>query len=279
MKTILIPTNFTDVARHATDYAIQVYGPALSRIILLNAFEQPRMGRTIAISLVDILRKTAEKGLHEDKMRIEEEYPGLNCEIEERTAQGDLGSAIRSTLEQEKVDLIVMGSKGDREFVDFFVESVTAKVIKQVDHPMLIVPPIARFNGLNGIILTTDLKNISDETILKQMRDLCMLYETPVRVLHISKDKPEPSKKAEAMLSTMLYDLKVDFNYRKNVDIPSGIYKFIQESNADIVTLVKRKGAGNLVARLFHRSISHRIAKGVRQTLLLLTDQDAPVLI
>ena len=75
MKTILIPTNFSDVARHATDYAIQLLGKDLGRVILLNAFEQPKMGRTLQLSLIDILKRTSEKGLIEDKTRIEEEFP------------------------------------------------------------------------------------------------------------------------------------------------------------------------------------------------------------
>ena len=39
MKSILIPTSFTDVARHATDYALKLFGNEKIKITLLNAFE------------------------------------------------------------------------------------------------------------------------------------------------------------------------------------------------------------------------------------------------
>jgi nucleotide-binding universal stress UspA family protein len=276
MKTILIPTNFTDIARHATDYAILLYGKELDRIILLKAFEQPRTGRSLQFSLVDILRRNSEKGLHEDRLRIEEEFPDLKCEIDERPTQGDLSASIRSVLDTDNVDLIVMGSKGDREFVDIFVESIAARVIRNIDHPMLIVPPIASLHNNKSIIFATDLKPITDQTVVSQLKDLCHIKQAGIKVLHISKTGPHPSEKAESMIREIFPGIGLDFNYRKNSDIPSGIYKFIHETDADILTLVRRRGAGSLVERLFQKNISHIIYKYVRQTLLLLNDQDYP---
>jgi nucleotide-binding universal stress UspA family protein len=274
MKTILIPTNFTDIARHATDYALQLYGKNKIKVVLLNAFEQPRTGRTIPLSLLDIMRKNSEKGLFEDKLRIEEDFNHLDIEVEVRAAQGDLSDAIRSVLSQHPIDIIVMGSKGNQELVDMFVESAAARVIKVIDHPMLIVPPIARINSLKHIIFTTDCKPLSDNKILDEMKYLCRENDCDVKVLNISKGDIVKSPEMEKQIDSYLGSIKHDFNYRKNNDIPTAIYKFIHETDADIVTLVKRKGAGSLVDRFFHVSVSKRIVKHVRQTLLLFSDQD-----
>ena len=274
MKTLLIPTNFTDVARHATDYAIQLYGNDKLKLILLNAFEQPKTGRTVPLSIIDIMRKNSEKGLEEDKLRIEENFSTKDIEILVRPAQGDLSDAIRSVLDNNDIDLIVMGSKGSQELVDMFVESSTARVIKVIDHPMLIVPPIASIGNLHHIILATDLKPISDDGILKELKYLCVQKNCDIKVLHVSKTDTSRSVPMEDLLSKRLSPVKHDFNYRMGNDIPTSIYKFIHEVDADIVTLVKRKGAGSLVDRLFNVSVSRRIVKHVRQTLLLFTDQN-----
>ena len=272
MKTILIPTNFTDVARHATDYAIRLYHGQLKRIILLNAFEQPRTGRSIQFSLLEILRKNSEKGLIEDKLRIEEEFPGSGIDIVLKATQGDLSSSIKSVLVDTQVDLIVMGSKGDEEFLDMIVESVTARVIRNVEHPMLIVPPVADITKLNTIALATDLKKITNEGILKEMKDLCVQPGAKVEVFHVSKGIPNENPENEKMLSALLGEISHSFSYRHNTNIHSGIYKFIVEKDADIVTMIRRRGAGNLIDRLFQQSVSRRIAKNVRQTMLLLND-------
>lgn len=274
MKTILIPTNFSDISRHATDYAIKLYGKEKLRIILLNSFEQPKTGRSLPLSLVEIMRKNSERGLLEDKLRVKEIHQDLNCDVIVRPTQGDLSDSIKSTLKDFEIDIIVMGSSGSQELVDIFIESTTARAIKNIDHPMLIVPPIAAINSLNSIILTTDCKPISDIKILAELKYLCEKNNCDVKVLHVSKTPCSDVKENERRISSMLENVPHSFNYRNHKDIPSGIYKFIYETNADIVTLIKRKGSGRLVDRFFHQSVSRRIVKHVRQTLLLFTDQN-----
>lgn len=274
MKTLLIPTNFTDVARHATDYALNLYGNEKLKVILLNAFEQPKTGRSIGLSLTDILKKNAEKGLHEDKLRIEETYAHLDLEVITRATQGDVCSSLRSVLKSEEIDIIIMGSSGHKELVEMFVESMTAQVIRNIEHPMLIVPPVAEFTGLKNMILTTDCKPFSNASVISELNDLCSKNNCKVHVLNISKNSSNVSREYEKQLSEMLHGLEHDFNYRKSPDIPAGIYKFIHESQADIVSIVRRKGGGRLVDRLFHQSVSRRIVRSVRQTLLLFSDRD-----
>lgn len=274
MKTILIPTNFSDISRHATDYALKLYGNEKLKIILLNSFEQPKTGRSLPLSLVEIMRKNSERGLKEDELRIKEIHPDLNYDITICATQGDLSDSIKTTLKDYEIDIIVMGSSGSQELVDIFIESTTARVIKNVDHPMLIVPPIAAINGLKSIILTTDCKPISDVKILEELNYLCEKNNCDIKVLHISKTPCSNLKDNEQRISTLLENIPHSFNYRVHKDIPSGIYKFIYETNADIVTLIKRKGSGRLVDRLFHQSVSRRIVKHVRQTLLLFSDQN-----
>ena len=274
MKTILIPTNFTDVARHATDYAIRLFDGQLKRIILLNAYEQPKTGRSIHLSLVEIMRKNSEKGLQEDKLRIREEFPDLKCDILLKTTQGDLSDSIKSVVNDLHVDLIVMGSKGDEALLDMIIESVTARVIRHVEHPMLIVPPNAEISHLNKLALTTDLKSVTSASVLKELIDMSRAFNAPVDILYVSKDSPHEFPDMEQMFNTYFGDIPHHFHYRHNTNIHTGIYKFLIEENIDIVCLIKRRGAGSLVDRLFHQSVSRRIAKSVRQTLLLLNDVD-----
>ncbi len=57
MKTILIPTSFSDISRHATDYVIRLMHGEKLKIVLLNSFEQPKTGRTVHLSILDIMKK------------------------------------------------------------------------------------------------------------------------------------------------------------------------------------------------------------------------------
>ncbi len=274
MKTLLIPTNFTDISRHAMDYVLKLYKDEKLKIILLNSFEQPRTGRSMHLSLVDIMRKNSIKGLNEDQKRLEENYPDRDLTIETRAGQGTVASCVKSILNEVDVDLIVMGSKGDTEFMDIFVESQTARLIRVVDHPMLIVPPIAEFKILDKIILTTDQKPISDPAKLSELINLCKQTNCEVKVLNVSKGEVEPNAENEKRWDTILEGISHDYSYRRSNDIPKGIYKFILETNADIVTMVRRKGGGKLTQRFFQQSVSRKITKHVRQTLLLFTDRD-----
>lgn len=274
MITLLIPTTFTDVSRHATDYAIELFRSEKLKIILLNCFEQTGFGRTVNPSLIGVLRKNSEKGLFEDKLRIEENFAGLDAEIIIKPTKGDLISSIRDTINEYRINLIVMGSEGSREIVDLFIESQTARVIKNIDHAMLIVPPNAAIGVPENVVFATDCKPLSGIEVIEEFRAICRRFSCKVSVLHIAGDDTFRSPETEKHLSGLLNGINHDFSYRNSQDIPTGIYKFMQEKNAQVVTLIKRKNRGSLVDVLFHVRMSMKIVKHVRQTMLLFTDSD-----
>lgn len=272
MKNILIPTNFTDSSRNATDYAIGLYKNQLARVILLNVYEQPHYGRSIQKSLIHILEENSTKGLEEDKLRILESHPEIADKVEIWPKEGDLLGVIKSILSKESIDIIIMGSKGDREIVDIFIESETAKVVRSVETPILVVPPKASFGKLSRITLTSDLKKITNVEVIQEMIDLARNNRSEVDVLHVRQPKDGDPGQMEKMLENYLGDIRHDFHYVENKDIPMGIYKFITEKHSDLVTAVKRKGRGNLISRLFHQSMSRQIVRHVHQPLLLMHD-------
>ncbi len=272
MKNILIPTNFTDSSRNATDYALGLYNNQIDRLILLNVYQQPHFGRGIQKSLVHILEQNSTKGLEEDKLRILEKNPELENKIELVPMQGELLSSVKTVLSNEKIDIIIMGSKGDREIVDIFIESETAKVVRNVEAPILVVPPKASFGNLSRITLTTDMKKITNSHVIQEMIDLAQNNKAEINVLHVSQERSPKSSEIEMMLDQYLKEVQHDFNYIESKDIPMGIYKFITDKNSDLVTAVKRKGRGNLISRLFHQSMSRQIVRHVHQPLLLMHD-------
>src|SRR5258708_3199893 len=109
MKAILIPTDFSDAANVAVDYAAQLAQDVKASVILYNCFHVPVIasdGPVVTIPFED-LEKDSEDTLAENKKKLLTKYPGLTIKTESRV--GFAAEEIVHSAKRQLVDLIVMG--------------------------------------------------------------------------------------------------------------------------------------------------------------------------
>ena len=112
MKKILVPTDFSETANKARDYAIQLAQLIEAEIILLNTFHIPYSGAS-AGTLINLDKIALEES--EKAMELQLEYINLNySNVKFRTlcAPGLLVDSVRKISNKDEIDLIVMGTTG-----------------------------------------------------------------------------------------------------------------------------------------------------------------------
>lgn len=68
MKTILIPTDFSENARNAALYAFSLFDLEKDKFILLNAYSMPATGRSAMLAdLTDDMKRESKRGLYKEK--------------------------------------------------------------------------------------------------------------------------------------------------------------------------------------------------------------------
>lgn len=134
---ILVPTDGSpaaeDAIKHAVDLA-EKYGARVHGLYVVDAsaFASVEAGSEM---VVDALEQEGQQAV--DEVRERAEAAGL--EAETHVVSGTAYRSILDYAEAEGIDLIVMGTHGRRGIERFLLGSVTERVVRSADVPVLTV--------------------------------------------------------------------------------------------------------------------------------------------
>lgn len=140
-KTILYPTDFSDVSKNALKYIKQLKEGGTKTVILLHVLDQRPLHAIDQLSGVDgptleqeILIR-AEKEIEE----IEDDLKQHGFEVKTMLQTGFPVREILKVENEEDVSIIVIGSHGKSNLEEMFLGSVSEKVARKCKKPVLIV--------------------------------------------------------------------------------------------------------------------------------------------
>lgn len=193
---------------------------------------------------------------------IVEEAERLNTTgtpIEVKIRKGrSFSNTVRLFAKRNKMELIVMGTKGASGLSKYVLGSNTVSVMEVSRIPVLAVPARARFNNFKNIIYAADLKYLESE--IGVLKPYLKLLDATLHVLHVC-DKSRSEEELESKVKGILKQV----DYRKStVKIKSGkpidrvIDSYVKELKADMVAMFTHKRTP--YEKLFHRSVTKKMA-------------------
>ena len=142
IKQILVPTDFSDNARHALSYAIELAQRCSAKLHLLHTPVIP------TYLLMDLSYSPGPEAvtriLNESQDALDEQAKLIAAAgLEHFTAirEGTVHEVIRDYAKEHDVDLVVVGTHGRTGVSKLMYGSVTERVIKTVHTPIIVVPP------------------------------------------------------------------------------------------------------------------------------------------
>jgi len=140
VKRILVPIDFSPDAEHALDLALGLLKHDDSMLVLLHVVEEMSYAADLALTsppepVVKQVARRAEVALESLAKRV---VPG-GVRWAARVAIGRPAGEIARIAEEEKADMIVMGTLGLTGLTHMLVGSVTEKVVRTAPCPVLTV--------------------------------------------------------------------------------------------------------------------------------------------
>ena len=141
-KHILLPTDFSENAFSAALFAIKLFEKEQCTFHLLHSSRMKvSLMSSMSNKLIRVLADKARKDLADLKARIEKHSTNSNHAFEVILSTNDLNSSIEAVIEKVKIDLLIMGTKGETKATELLFGSNTVNVIKQVTQcPILVIP-------------------------------------------------------------------------------------------------------------------------------------------
>ena len=263
MKTILFPTDFSENALHASDYAGLLAEKFDANVVLLNIYSVPIITEyQVPYNINDFtmeMREASEKNLTLFKDKFIE-TTGLSKErISQKIEYGFVADVITDTAKAIKADMIVMGTKGASNILEKWIGTNAQTVMKNAECPVWIIPQEANINYPQKFLYAADLQE-DEVTATQKVMEFATPLQALCKVIHID-DYFEMS--VNQAVKEKISELKEEFKDDDNVfvrairrdDIIEGLETYIKSYKPDVLALAIHEKS--LLSKIFEESVTN----------------------
>lgn len=210
MKNILLPTDFSENAWSAAQYAIESYKNEKCVFYLLNTYTPTIANARFLASgiwqgqLEDAAQKDSKIGLQKLLQRIRKTFNNTNHSFRTISSFSLLVDEIQEIIEKNQIDLVVIGSQGESGLEGLCMGSNALRIIKSIkNRPVMVVPRHYLLASSKRIALMTDLNRLYSSLELYPIIDMARTFKTSVYIIYL-QDAITPLSELQKYILGML---------------------------------------------------------------------------
>ncbi|HLW31594.1 MAG TPA: universal stress protein [Aequorivita sp.] len=249
MKNILLPTDFSENAYNALEYAVQLFENEDCIFHLLNTYTPvvydipPFADGNATLMLEEITRKNSENGLNEVEKKLKEKFNNPKQVFEQHSALNLFVSEVKALVKERKIDLIVMGTKGATGAKEIFLGTNTMHTIKNVNCAVIAVPESFSLEKPQEILFPTDFRFSLKNKYFPLLRSLCTYNMARLNILNIYYGEPlvPAQEKMKDALDSYFKNNAHLFHITENLDVIEAVDEFQIRHKINFLVMVQNK--------------------------------------
>jgi nucleotide-binding universal stress UspA family protein len=259
-KNLLFPTDFTDHSIKALEEALILNRKLKYHITVFHAFSRPftenKSGFKESLGL-----KQLEERIDKQFAKLEKALPELAKH--QHTLVRKLGYSvdlIPEYVKEHDISLIVMNTKGAVGVGELW-GTKTARIIKMVEIPAVVIPTGTRLSELSELGLACD---FSDDTEYDKVAFLIEIAEKcaiPIDIITLNRHEKTMTKdelKNRDKLLQLVKNIPAKISYRESNSIKKGLIDYCRSNEIGLLGILPK--SYNFIERVFHESLTTRMA-------------------
>jgi len=242
MKQILVATDYSKNAQNAIDYACELAKLTGAKLHIIHTFDIwiPVTEVPVATPPTKEIEEENNRKLTALSQKIKEQY---NIEVGFSVSAGSLSFVLQEYINENKVDLLVMGMRGGGEFSKHLFGSNTISVIESNFCPVLVIPENYTFQLPKKLALAADLQKTEKEKY-HILIALIKIFKAELQVFNVVEYNKLPQIK-EAIegvkLDEIFEGIPHDYFFPEAEEIIEGIDHFVHHKKPDWLAMVPRE--------------------------------------
>ncbi len=288
MQKILIPTDFSDCAVNAKDAALAVAERNGAELHFLHSVNTPVDWREFeAYTRRGAIPFTgaSQAELHSDFNVAVEAIESKMGELIEEAKEKKLSAQkhvvynydyndIVKWARDEEMDLIVMGSHGAGGWNELFVGSITQRVVRTSDIPVLVVKGDDDISDMKDLVFASDFEEEESIDDLKEAIAFSKIFGAKLHLLYVNTPRHfEDSVHSYDKMDRFLSQFEIDVDYEQHIfneyDVEEGIKAFSKREGMDTIAITTHGYQG--VRRMFNPNITEHLINHAERPILCLT--------
>ncbi|WP_165748525.1 universal stress protein [Cellulophaga sp. Z1A5H] len=275
MKKILLPTDFSENSYKAIEYALKVYKNIKCTFYLLHTYNptvyqaEYLIGSPGLIGLGDVMRETAVSRMDELKNKIETEHPNPKHTIKTHTVFNTLLNEILEMTTNEKIDLVVMGTKGASGAQEILFGSNAVSIIKRTKCPVIVVPDSFDYEAPKEILFPTDFEITYPKKEIEGLLQIVKQHQSQINILHVrtGNELDIVQKEHKKQLDQLLVNYATFHDVPDN-EIIAAVNDFQLKKKINLLVMIQNKHT--FFERLFMEPIIKKIGFHVNVPLMVI---------
>lgn len=249
MKNIIVPTDFSETANHALNFAIEFNEKIQGQITLVHVIELPSYAFAMTGEMgvvtpfdADKNQKEVRHNVNKKLAKYEELVRNAGQQVGSVIKTGNPYKSITTEIDDKEADWIIMGSKGASGIKEIVIGSNAERIVRHAKCPVFVIKRETHVAEMEEVVFGTDLSTHHDEIAEKAceiqhllgMKMHVVKARTPYNFISnvevIEKQLEEFSVRNECLKNYTLNCIEDDY-------IEDGIIKFAEEKGADMIIM------------------------------------------
>ncbi|WP_047414629.1 universal stress protein [Cellulophaga sp. Hel_I_12] len=249
MRKILLTTDFSENAWNAIVYAIELFKNEKCFFHILHTYTPAfyrldyMLGGPSFSAIPDVGIDVALEGLETTLLEIKTKYNNPKHQFKTFAAFNTLTDEILSITQNEKIDLIVMGTQGATGVKEIFLGTHTVHVLRKATKPVLVIPNNYKFKEIKSILFPSDYRTRLQKEELKILLDIARVQKASLRILNVKDtyDLTEDQKVNKKIIANHFKGIEHSFEELRGKLMPNAIHEYIAEHQTDFLAIMNHK--------------------------------------
>lgn len=275
MTKILVPTDFSETAEKALRYALQIAARSNGEVYLCHIYTPVSNPFIETVEQRSTYNTEHEvklmSDLHALREKVQSEAP--NVKIIAVLGRSPLIHSILKFAEDNKIDMIVMGTQGASGLQKVIVGTVAVRIMEKTTVPLLLIPEEFQWKQPEQLVLATGYHQ-DDTEALHISGFLASMFDARIKVVHFHNSDKQDADKARASLDAYAASLQhaagtiaLEHQLLESDSIGDGLETLHTEVRYDLLVMVKRQKT--FFQRFYMESLTKRIAYLTEKPLLI----------
>jgi len=267
MKKILVPCDFSESAIEAYDFALNLAVKTNAEVFALKVFDLPFFHETTFGTTPQYFDPGILKDIEADAKNKFEKLRNKHARkelVSFSMLRGPITFSINQFALDNKVDLIVMGTRGATGLKEYWIGSNTEKVVRYARVPVIAVRRSFPIDVIKNIVFPTTLQPDQIDLVNK-VKELQSFFSAKLHLLIVNtpgnmlRSQDELRKMEDYAKYHQLKDYTL--NARNDFNEQDGIINFAHEIKADLIAMGTHGRRG--LAHLFMGSVTEAVVNHV----------------
>ena len=265
ISKIICPTDFSETANNALEYAVKIAKITGAELLLRNVqsisvFEifPPKIW---AEREIKIISDKLEKMCIEVNKMFE-----ISCKYDIELTHPTLENAITKNV--SSTDIIIMGTNGVDSWFQLFGGTNTFHVTQKAICPVMVIPENVSYKNIEKIVFAWDGTRESMLSLMR-MEYLVKVFNPKIAVLHITKKYHESFEKkfTDMEKEWLLKFPEITFETVSDNNISSTIKEYMHVTESDLLLMISHEHG--IIYNVFQQSVTRELTEDAELPLLI----------